>query len=82
MTPQTRRRSKKKNRFADRGARRRRQVETKQCARCLEKKPLDEFGENHRMKLGRKSYCLGCSAELQREWRREQSAAEKSKRKR
>ena len=41
---------------------------TKICTRCLKRKKLEEFGKNPRMKLGRKSYCKKCSAELQREW--------------
>ena len=63
-------------------ARRSRGREKKRCARCLENKPLDLFGENTRMKQGRKSYCLECSAELQSIWRNEQSKAKKSARKR
>ena len=41
---------------------------TKTCTRCLQRKKLASFGRNPRMKLGRKSYCKDCSAELQREW--------------
>ncbi|GAF94855.1 unnamed protein product [marine sediment metagenome] len=41
---------------------------TKVCSRCLKRKNLDQFGSNPRMKLGRKSYCKACAAELQREW--------------
>jgi hypothetical protein len=55
---------------------------SKQCARCLKRKPLDSFGKNSRMKLGRKSYCRVCSSKLQREWNEEQRAAQESKRKR
>lgn len=40
----------------------------KQCARCLHVKALEEFGDNPRMKLGKKSYCRDCAADLQREW--------------
>jgi len=54
----------------------------KRCARCLKRKPLDSFGKNSRMKLGRKSYCRVCSSKLQREWNEEQRAAQGSKRKR
>lgn len=55
---------------------------SKQCARCLKRKPLDSFGKNVRMKLGRKSYCRVCSSKLQREWNEEQRVAQGSKRKR
>jgi hypothetical protein len=55
---------------------------SKQCARCLKRKPLDSFGKNSRMKLGRKSYCRVCSSKLQREWNEEQRTAQESKRKR
>ncbi len=54
-------------------------VKSKKCARCLDRKPLDSFGKNSRMKLGRKSYCRDCSRELQREWNKEQRVATKSK---
>ena len=57
-------------------------VKSKKCARCLDRKPLDSFGKNSRMKLGRKSYCRDCSSELQREWNEQQRVAQDSKRKR
>lgn len=52
----------------------------KRCARCLQTKPLDDFGENPRMKLGRKSYCKDCSADLQRQWREERAKAKARRR--
>ncbi len=63
-------------------ATRKQDPKSKQCARCLKRKPLDSFGKNPRMKLGRKSYCRDCSSELQREWNEEQREAQKPKRKR
>lgn len=41
---------------------------TKACARCTKRKKLDLFGDNPRMKFGKKSYCKPCSADLQRKW--------------
>ena len=48
------------------------EVETKLCARCLTKKPLDEFENNTLMKSGKKSYCKPCHVELRRIWARSQ----------
>ncbi len=56
-------------------------AKSKQCACCLKRKPLDSFGKNSRMKLGRKSYCRDCSSKLQREWNKDQRKASGSKRK-
>ncbi len=50
----------------------------KRCARCMRSKKLSDFGENHRMRLGRKSYCKKCSAELQKEWSRKKARARKN----
>ncbi len=49
----------------------------KRCARCLKSKTLKEFGENHRMRLGRKSYCRACSRILQKAWNRQRRLEEK-----
>lgn len=55
---------------------------TKVCTRCLKRKKLEQFGKNPRMKLGRKSYCKPCSAELQREWNEQQQRKKTTKKKR
>ena len=48
-------------------------AEVKLCARCLDKKPLADFGDNPKMKSGKKSYCKPCNADLQRIWRKASS---------
>ena len=48
-------------------------AEVKLCARCLDKKPLAVFGDNPKMKSGKKSYCKPCNADLQRIWRKASS---------
>lgn len=50
---------------------------SKVCSRCLKRKKLNLFGKNPRMKLGVKSYCRACSAELQREWNEANRAPKK-----
>lgn len=42
----------------------------KQCRKCHEVKPLDEFSKSSRSKDGLQSMCRKCHAEYQREWRR------------
>src|SRR2546430_14918837 len=52
----------------------------KQCGRCEETKPLDEFPSDPRGKDGHKTRCLPCDAEMRRqtarrkEWRRKHKA--------
>jgi hypothetical protein len=58
-------------------AKKKKKITTKLCARCREKKDLEEFGKNPKMKLGRKSYCRVCSAELQKLWNRKHRAEAK-----
>jgi len=49
-----------------------RRPRSKPCARCREVKPLRQFGDNLRMRLGKKSYCRQCEREAKAEWKRRQ----------
>jgi hypothetical protein len=44
--------------------------ELKACIKCGESKPFDKFGKDNRTKSGRKSWCAGCCAAYQAEWRK------------
>ena len=67
-----------------RRTRRKKAPDSKVCASCLERKSLEDFGDNPRMALGKKSYCRPCSARLQREWnanKKKREAEKKGRRK-
>lgn len=42
---------------------------TKVCADCEKRKARSQFGNNSRMKHGKKSYCRACAARRQAEYR-------------
>lgn len=50
-------------------------VQTKQCTRCQQDKPLDAFAKHARIKSGRRSYCRACGSEIERERRIENPEA-------
>ena len=39
-------------------------METKKCTRCLEEKPLSEFGKHKDGKYGLRAYCKQCRSEI------------------
>lgn len=45
-------------------------MDAKECIKCGEVKPLDDFNRNARCTDGRSNICSACSAAYQREWRR------------
>ena len=47
---------------------------TKVCADCGRRKARDRFGDNPRMKHGKKSYCHACAALRQRDYRERQTS--------
>lgn len=58
-------------------ARTRMKKESKLCARCLETLPLDDFGDNLKMKSGKKSYCRSCEKKLKELWKARQARKRK-----
>jgi hypothetical protein len=46
-------------------------IESKQCSKCKNIKPLLSFSPDKKMKLGRTSWCISCYADRQREFRKE-----------
>ena len=44
-------------------------AKTKLCARCLERKELDEFEDNPQTASGKMAYCKECHTDLKRIWR-------------
>jgi len=47
------------------------QVETKQCSKCQEVKPLSEFHKRSKSKDGRQTYCLECQNRYYRKYRKD-----------
>jgi len=45
-------------------------MDSKQCSKCKNIKPLLSFSPDKKMKLGRASWCISCQTERQREYRK------------
>lgn len=57
-------------------------METKICSKCKEKKPVERFSKNKRLKDGLHSHCKDCMKKRHHDWREKnpEKAREKSQR--